>query len=333
MALKAGATEMPINRKYERDIDLFLAEEFSSSAAFSKWFLDQTPLAGRDAKVEDVFVGSADSNGESDLVVFFRSAVDEIKFALLIEDKIDAPFQPDQEARYRLRGTSLVESGKIESFSVVLCAPQAYQTSSSVARSFEAFVSYEAIGEFLDGSDNDARTKYRAQFIKTAASKSANLWTRIDDKTTNEFWRAGYTLAAKEYPLLEMKPLKVTKGATWINFRPHDMPTMPQRFYVSFKGDRGQIDLTFTGSAAHRFHSQTVSILDQDMTVHQTGKSAAIRLQVDGFRTDESWQVAEPKLRAAFAASERLIKFYRANREALDSAAAASKFDASTIVQ
>ena len=38
---------MPIERKYERDIDLLLAEEFSVSPAFSSWFVSLTTFARR----------------------------------------------------------------------------------------------------------------------------------------------------------------------------------------------------------------------------------------------------------------------------------------------
>lgn len=108
------------------------------------------------------------------------------------------------------------------------------------------------------------------------------------------------------------------------------MPTMPQRYYVSFKGDRGYIDLTFTGSIAYKFGPLVAAILDPDMTVHQMGKSAAIRLQVQGFQVTETWSAAELKVRAAFAASERLITFFRTSRSALSSAA--SEIDPSEVV-
>ncbi|WP_038384410.1 hypothetical protein [Bradyrhizobium elkanii] len=233
-------------------------------------------------------------------------------------------FQPDQEARYRQRGQADVLRGAFDSFAVVLCAPDAYKAADQIGQSFDAFVSYEEISRFIELEEVGIRARYRANFIRSAASRSANLWVRIDDEVTNEFWRKAYALASKEFPLLEMKPLKVTQGSTWINFRPHDLPTMPQRYYVSFKGDRGYIDLTFTSSVAYKFGPLVAAILDPDMTVHQTGKSAAIRLQVQGFQVTETWSAAEPKVRAAFAASERLITFFRANRSALSSAASES---------
>jgi hypothetical protein len=42
---------MAVDRKYERDIDLLLAEEFAVSDTFATWFLNQTRFAGKRARV------------------------------------------------------------------------------------------------------------------------------------------------------------------------------------------------------------------------------------------------------------------------------------------
>jgi hypothetical protein len=44
------------------------------------------------------------------------------------------------------------------------------------------------------------------------------------------------------------------------------MPTRPRRIYISFKGDRGFIDMTFMGSTAHLFSPLVQPILEDDMT-------------------------------------------------------------------
>jgi hypothetical protein len=102
------------------------------------------------------------------------------------------------------------------------------------------------------------------------------------------------------------------------------MPTRPRRIYISFKGDRGFIDLTFTGSTAHLFSPLVQPLLEDDMTVHQTGKSAAIRIRVEGFKVSEPTDAMLEKVRNAFSASTRLIRFYRQHRETLDRAASES---------
>ncbi|MET3364703.1 hypothetical protein [Bradyrhizobium ottawaense] len=315
---------MAVGRKYERDIDILLAEEFAVSHTFAEWFLKQTRFSQIEAKVLDVYVSRSDTTGESDLVVLFEEIGGGGRFALLIEDKIDAPLQPEQEARYRLRGQAEVSRGAIKDFEVVLCSPKAYAAAQPKAAAFDRFVSYEDISTFLRNSDPSPRSTYRADFVATAASKSVNTWVKIDDAATNAFWAAAYQIAAHEFPILEMKELEVTKDSTWINFRPRDMPTQPRRIYVSFKGDRGFMDLTFTGSLAHRFADEVAPLLQRDMTVHQTGKSAAIRIKVEGFKVSEPWELSEPKVREAFRASERLIKFFRENRAKLEIASSKS---------
>ncbi len=89
---------MPVKRKYERDIDLLLAEEFSVHPAFATWVLTKTKFAGQEAAVVDVHVSRADVQGESDLIVVFARPTGD-RFAILIEDKLNAPLQPDQADR------------------------------------------------------------------------------------------------------------------------------------------------------------------------------------------------------------------------------------------
>jgi len=315
---------MAVERKYERDIDVLLAEEFAVSPRFANWFLSLTTFSEATASVVDVYVSRSDSTGESDLVVVFEDPEGNRRFALLIEDKIDAPVQPEQAERYRLRAEVEVSRGDYQEFEVVLCAPEAYPRAQPKAASFGRFIPYELISEFLRSTGADARSLYRANFIATAASRSANTWTKLDDQATNAFWDAAYEVATREFPALEMKPLNVTMGSTWINFRPRDMPTRPRRIYVSFKGDRGYMDLTFTNSLAHLFSGSVASLLDADMTVHQTGKSAAIRLRVERFKISDPKDDAIRKVRTAFGACERLINFYRGHRQELDAAASAS---------
>jgi hypothetical protein len=316
---------MAVERKYERDIDILLAEEFAVSPAFADWFLQQTKkFADVQANVFDVYVSRSDRTGESDLVVVFDRSGGDSRFALHIEDKIDAPLQPDQEARYRLRAESEMLRGDYSDYELILCSPSAYHAAHEVA-SFDSFVSYEAIDAFLKSRDpNDRRGVYRANFIATATRGSGNTWTKVDDAATNAFWKAAYDIATREFPDLEMKPLELSKDSTWITIRPMDMPTTPRHIYISLKGDRGFMDLTFTSALARLFSPLVKTILEPDMTVHQTGKSAAIRIVVEAFKVSEPNDAVLSKVRAAFAACVRLVRFYRQNKAKLDKAASES---------
>jgi len=308
---------MAIGRKYERDIDLLLAEEFIVSKEFADWFLAKTKFSGDKAIVRDVYVSKSDTTGESDLLIVYVREVDSKLFAIHIEDKIDAPLQPEQESRYLLRAQGEVRQGKYADFDVVLCAPEFYRANQPDASEFQKFVSYEDMANFIGAHDSSLRGQYRSNFLLTATSRRINTWQKIDDDRTNKFWAAAYEVASREFPVLEMKEPKLTKDSTWINFQPLDMPTMPKRIYISFKGDRGYMDLTFSNCVAHEFESKVKPILEPGMTVHQTGRSSAIRMKVDGFEVSDSFEYSIEKARISFSACEQLIKLFRRHRTIL----------------
>ena len=306
-----------IGRKYERDIDLLLAEEFVVSPGFAAWFLGKTKFSNFGLLVHHVAVSKSDNTGESDLVVIYSNPETEARYAIHIEDKIDAPMQPDQEDRYRQRAAVEMGKGAYQDFELVLCAPSFYLNHHPQTSDFDRKVSYEDIAAFINEHDPSPRGKYRAEFVSTATSKKINAWQKVDDEATNMFWDEAYKMASKEFPVLEMKAPELTKGSMWINFRPHDFPTMPRRVYVSFKGDRGFMDLTFDRCSAHKLAEQVKSLLTDGMTVHQTGQSVAIRLAVGKMVISDPLAVSLPKLREAFSACAKLIHLYRSNQSAL----------------
>lgn len=315
---------MTIGRKYERDIDLLLAEEFMVSEPFANWFLAKTKFVGLEARVKDVFVSKSEvSTGESDLVVLYWNQENTMLFAIHIEDKIDAPLQPEQEARYRLRAKREVEQGKYADYQVFLCAPEFYKANQPKTAYFDGFVSYEEMAKFIAANDRSPRGKYRSDFIATATSRNLNNWQRVEDEQTNTFWSEVYKIASRDFTILEMKDPHFTKGQSWITFRPHNMPTMPRRIYLSLKGEKGYIDLTFSNCIAHIFENAVRSILESGMTVHQTGKSTAIRLSFAPFNVCDPFESTANRVREALASCEKLVRFFTLNREQLIGAAMA----------
>jgi hypothetical protein len=309
---------MSIAKKYERDIDLLLAEEFVVNPSFAEQFKALTGFQTKKASVAEYWVSKSDKWGESDLIVVYESNLG--GFALLIEDKVDAPLQPDQAQRYRLRADRDCTRGIYNEYEVVLCAPQYYIDNRSDLDGFDRRIPLEKLAEIIR-TQNDRRAEYRAKFLETAATKRINAWKREDDRGTNEFWDAAYELASREFPELEMKKLEMTKNSTWISLRPHDFPTQPKRIYLILKGGRGQIDLTFSNTIAPFFRNKIEHLLESDMSVHQTTASAAIRIETTKFRIADGVEAGMPKLREAFEACSRLIALYRRTRAELDKAA------------
>jgi hypothetical protein len=70
MASEAIVIPEAIGRKYERDIDMLLAEEFATSPRFTNWFLGKTKkFKSLEGIVSEVYISKSDSMGESDLIV------------------------------------------------------------------------------------------------------------------------------------------------------------------------------------------------------------------------------------------------------------------------
>jgi hypothetical protein len=310
-----------VERKYERDVDLLLAEEFSVNPEFARWFCLRTKFADHASEVSDVFVSKSNKLGESDLIVVFKTHEDSL-VAVLIEDKVDAPLQPNQAARYRLRANQEVRLGAWTDYELVLCAPRFYLQTRADLADFDRLIPLEEIGAFLAKADPSTRGRYRGDFLATAATRRKNSWTREPDDATDAFWDAAYEIAVRDFPILELKPPKMTKDSNNFTLRPRWMPTQPKTTYVWIKGPLGVVDLTFGSTTALEFSEHISSLpLPDGITIHQTGASTAIRLKVPTFAISDGIEKGLPKVRKAFEASEELLRFYRTHQAVIDDAA------------
>jgi hypothetical protein len=315
-------------RKYERDIDLLLAEEFVVSPGFAKWFVSRTKFAGRPYETVEVSVSRSDVSGETDLEVRFVEAAADA-FALLIEDKIGARLQEDQLGRYHRRAEAAMQRGEYSRYEIVLCSPLNYYHEQPIAQDFPCFISYEDIADqmlaAIDAAipNDDRRKRYRANFLRTAATKSINKWERTDDPITNQFWSNAHELAVRYFPILEMKEPHFTKGTIWISLRPSCLPTQPKRVSIELKGKTGHVDLSFADTMAAAFHGQIKDHLGK-LTIHPAGKAAVIRIKIVPFSISEGADIGLAKVRSAFVAAEELVQFYKDNQALLDLAAARS---------
>ena len=127
----------------ERDIDLWVMEELSVSIEFREWFSSR--VFGEPIYQSEIGAWHSVSDaqlGESDIVFLFE-AVDGPRTAILIENKIDAPPQPQQGKRYLLRGEKGLKEGYWEKFRTCVIAPSKYLTSSKHSKNYEVEISYE----------------------------------------------------------------------------------------------------------------------------------------------------------------------------------------------
>ena len=298
---------------------MLLAEEFAVNPNFANWFVSKTKFNGAQSTVLDVFVSKSNNLGESDLIVLLDRGIHG-RVGILIEDKVDASIQPSQAERYRLRADQDVRAGEWTDYEIILCAPRSYLEIQKDAKTFDSAISLEEIANFLS-TDSSARSKYRADFLGTAATKRKNAWKREQDDATDAFWNAAYEIAVRDFPILEMKRPEFTKGSSSPVFVPSWLTTQPKNKYLWIKGSKGFCDLTFDNTTAYKFKNQISEAIPAGITIHQTGKAAVIRMEVLPFAVSEGVEVGLPKVRRAFEACEKLARFYCANQSLIDDGA------------
>lgn len=263
----------------ERDMDLLLLEEFQSSHGFQQWFIGK--VLGNDARLGELIFAQrsiTQSTGESDLeIAFADSSGGTVRF--LIENKVNAGFQPQQAERYRKRGDSYVTRKDSSLCHTVIIAPSRYFGGRESTKGFDMRITYEDVHDwFAEAAELGERRKYKLALIQSAIDKGTLGYQPIDDMPVTDFWRAYWLFAREHAAELEMKePLSKPSRSSFIYFRP---PSLPRGTELCHKFSKGHVDLQINGfgNRLNELHRLLGPHLRQDMTPKQAGKSAAIRL-------------------------------------------------------
>lgn len=306
-----------IDRIYERDVDLALVEECTISPNFARWCASAAKLETDDLTALEVYASLADEAGESDVTVIFKDA-NEKKIALLIENKVDAIFQPKQLERYRIRGQNGVAHRKWDAFSVLVIAPKSYIERSSYCSLADGCLSYEDIASYFRSQNADARNLYRAKFFDSAAPRGATAYVRYQDDKTNNFWAEAYKIACSDFPRLELKEPNVARGTIWISLKPK---SFPKNLVLDIKGGAGVVDLTFYGVDIETLRGKIGEEVARYkyLWIVETGKSAAIRQFASKFQISENFEDFRPAIIEAFEKCYAAIDFFDEHRVQLSS--------------
>jgi hypothetical protein len=298
----------PIGAVSERDIDLLLLEEMHTSAEFVRWLIEKTfGTSEGSAEFVSAHHSIVDDDGESDLLLVFKEASG-ARCALLIEDKINAPPQPEQADRYRLRAEAGKGDGHWSRWKTAIIAPQEYLRSGK--HDYDAQISYEDIAQWYESSASSTpRSAYRARVMRDAIARARRTGpTRVDEVMT-ALWRSYWADAMLLYPELEMRqPGPKAPSSNWIQFRPARLETGRALIH---KFPRGCVDLQLTDLSSTRlaeFRNRWNSVLSsQDLTVEQTSASLSVRAIVPPMIPGDDYSTQQTQARAGMKAAYRLL--------------------------
>jgi len=275
----------------ERDIDLLVVEELESSEQFRAWLATRVygtviykgPI-GAWHSVNDPKLG------ESDLIFLFTDETDG-EAAILIENKIDAPPQPEQGQRYQQRGRKGEDEGLWNEFRTCVIAPKKYLESATHTEQYDAEISYQEILAFFASRRSIApRFAHKAKVIQEGIEQNRRGYQPKTHPGLSRFVQAYYDFCTEQFPELGMEPPRARPAqSTWINFNPKGLPN---NSYITHQTTAGLVKLFFRAAAA-QFEELSASYLPRlgsNMEIGATGKSVAITVAVPVI--DNPWEQA-----------------------------------------
>lgn len=256
----------------ERDIDLIIMRCFVTASEFAELFLNCVGWSG--AKVVHVEHSLTDPElGESDVTAIVE--LDGSRYALLLENKIDAKAMPYQCHRYHERGRIGVDNGKYSDFAVFITAPQSYLDTNDEAKKYPNQISYEAMMDFFERKG----FAFEREATLSAIRKKESSYSVQEVPSITEFWKDLYAYTSASKYNCEMFPAAGPKGirSTWVQFR---VPLQGTSLYL--KSTKGFVDLEFSGKLGEgsRLREYINTHKDGDMHWETTGSSLSLRIKV-----------------------------------------------------
>jgi hypothetical protein len=301
-------TESPrlLDRVRERDLDVLMGALFASEAlrAFILksaigWTKNHSLLRTRVSETADA--------GETDILLVVDLEGSN-RLAVMIEDKIDAPLQPEQANRYRQRGEQGIRDGGWGRFTTCLCAPESYLAEERSKEEWCSYISLESVSEWAKRS-NDRHDAFLAAICEEAVAKRESL---VSDKSpeATEFWKSYRLLARQLLPEVDITRLGPSVGlaSPWPRF---GVAALPANMLLEHKPQQKCVDLTFARSTLEALRQRLPATLPLDVKSAKAGQSAALRIAVPPVDHLRPFNEQEDNLLEGFAAVDRLLAIGR----------------------
>lgn len=192
--MKPVVTEAMMDAVLER---IFQQPCRSASTLFLRAAFPEIDPLAVDRVTTDRQVRHVSVRGTSNLVVRFWTGSRCIAL-LLIENKIDAAFTPDQPARYAESRDAQRKFAVAPAVATLLVAPERYLASSKLAMVFDASLSYERLLSNITGPDR--------QLIEVAIERAESPYEPVASLSVMNFFDGYSLIARRAAPDLVLKP-------------------------------------------------------------------------------------------------------------------------------
>lgn len=301
----------------ERDIDFVLLEEFHSEPEFVHWFVRKV---GGNPASDIEFIGawhsiSDPTLGESDVTLVV--AADGIRMGILIENKVDAPAQPDQAGRYFARGDVSQLAGEWERCVSCIVAPVKYLEKDREAAKYNARVSYEEVHEWLRANTPDSkRRQFRLNVIAAAIEQNRRGRAKHSDERVAAFFRDYWQFAQQEFPELQMRKNEdAAANNTWPEFVPAHLKEKHRATSLIHKLNSDCVDLQFGGLQSilpKLIETNRELLVDGVKFVPRGDKAAALTITAPAMVVTEPFAAQISQAREALKAAYKLSVLLRA---------------------
>lgn len=288
----------------ERDIDLLILEELHATPLFAAWWAAQLGL--KDATFDGAWHSVSNADGETD--VLLRVRVGEERIGVLIENKIAAGEQIEQDVRYHRRGANGLKDGWFERYVTCIVAPQAYINGLVVESRYDGRIFYEAIAAWFAGLPG-ARAAWRRGVMEEAVSQGRRGYMKVVSEVVTAFHQDYYTHLCRTQPNLLMNPPGKRGGqGFWIILKKDGWPKHVRLNHKMKRNAMGTVELGLEGLSVSDIVAR-VGELPPDIVPIATGGygSLAIRVPPLDYKAPLAPQMAA--MEASLAAMLRLMPY------------------------
>lgn len=294
----------------ERDIDFLLLEELVASSAFLANFLEHLGLPPALSLIEAQRSVNSDT-GESDLELTAEQLGRRVK--ILVENKIDAAFQPEQPERYYKRAQAFRQTGQFTDVRTVIFAPAVYFSSDDEQYGFDSALTYETAVSWIEATHTDTpRRDFKLAMLQGAIERGRQGWVLVPCEPVSRFWRQYWELAQELAPILEMPYPKgeIPANSHFIVFQPS---VLPSDVKLKHKVGYGHLDIELRGKADRlaELRRSLGATLPEGVTLERASKSAVIRARVPPIdMVREPFDQRTDAVREALEVAVRLLTWY-----------------------